>query len=70
MADDGQGIIIRLNNPVDAKAHGIIHFGRPVKKAFRATMKEEAGGALPVKNGNEIELDVKPFEVVTIKLEM
>ena len=41
-----------------------------VKKAFRATMKEKAVGVLPVRNGNEIELDVKPFEVVTIKFEM
>lgn len=70
LADDGQAIIIRLNNPVDATVHGVVHFVRPVKEAFRATMNEEIVGPLSVKNGNGIELDVKPFEVVTIRLEV
>ena len=70
VADDGHGVIIRVNNPVDAEARGVIRFGRPVKKASRVSMKEEAVAALPLTNGNEIELDVRPFEVVTIKFEM
>jgi alpha-mannosidase len=70
MADDGHGIIIRLNNPVNAETRGIIRFARPIKEAFRATMNEKATGPLSLANGNEIELDVKPFEVVTIRFEM
>ncbi len=68
LTDDGQAIVIRLNNPIDAAVRGVVHFGGPVKEAFRATMKEEVVGPLPVKNGSEIELDVRPFEVVTVRV--
>jgi alpha-mannosidase len=70
LADDGKGIIIRLNNPVDLSVQGVVHFERPVEGAQRAMMNESALGSMPIKDGKEIELQVKPFEVVTVRVDL
>ena len=68
LADDGHGIVIRLNNPIDSSIRGVVHFERSVKEAYQASMKEEIVKPLSVKSGNEIELDIRPFEVVTVRV--
>jgi alpha-mannosidase len=68
LADDGQAVIMRLNNPGDVNVRGAIRFEQPVKEASRAMMNEKVIGPLTVKDGTEIELEVKPFEVVTVRV--
>jgi mannosylglycerate hydrolase len=66
VADEKQGIVLRLSNPVDRRVEGVIHFTLPVKEAFRAKMNEEITESIPVSNGHDIHLTMKPFEVITV----
>jgi mannosylglycerate hydrolase len=67
-ADEGKGVIIRLSNPVDRTVEGSIHCKSLVKEAFRATMDEGILESLSVTEGHEIRLTMKPFEVMTVRV--
>jgi len=66
VADEKKGIVLRLSNPVERKVDGRIHFTLPVKEAFRARMNEEITEPIAVSNGHDVSVMVKPFEVVTL----
>ena len=66
LADEQKGIILRVSNPVDRNVEGVVHFTRPVKEAFRTKLNEEITEAVAISNGHDIQLSVKPYEVVTV----
>jgi alpha-mannosidase len=66
VADEKEGIVLRLSNPVDRTVEGVVHFEPIVKEAFRAKMNEEIIEAVVVSNGHDVHLTVKPYEVVTL----
>lgn len=66
VADEQKGIVLRVSNPVDRTVEGLIRFVVSVKEAFRARMNEEITEAIAVSNGHDIQITVKPFEVVTL----
>ena len=68
LADRRDGVIVRLSNPVDRNIDGVLQFKRPVRAAFRTTMNEDILGPLEVREGREIEIAVRPFEVVSLLL--
>ena len=70
MADESNGIVLRLSNPVDRTVDGIIHFEPTVKEAYRAKMNEEIIAAMTVSGGHDLRLTLKPFEVVTLLVRM
>ena len=67
-ADDCNGVILRLYNPVGSEIEGVIHFERPIKEASLAKLNEENMKSLNVKNGQELNLNVKPYEIVTVRI--
>jgi alpha-mannosidase/mannosylglycerate hydrolase len=64
--DDESGIIIRLNNPVDAEVRGAVHLEAKVKEAYRASMNEAIVGPVEILKGHDIPVTVKAFEVMTL----
>ncbi len=67
-AEDGEGTVIRLYEAFNRRTRVKLTLGSPVKKAFLCNMLEEREEELPVK-GNEIFLELKPFEICTLRLE-
>ena len=67
-AEDGSGVVLRVYEPFGA--HGMARFTVPgLRGAKRVTILEETQeGPLSV-NGEQVELPVRPFEVVTLLLD-
>jgi alpha-mannosidase len=69
-ADDESGVIIRLNNPVDAEVLATVHMEAKVKEAYRAMMNETIVAPVEILNGHDIPVTVKAFEVVTLVVKL
>jgi mannosylglycerate hydrolase len=65
-ADEGDGIVLRLSNPVDRTIEATVHFEPSVTEAFRAKMNEDMIETIMVSNGHDVHLTAKPYEVVTL----
>jgi alpha-mannosidase len=68
LAEDGDSVILRLYEPHGARGECTLRFGRPVERVERVNLLEEAEGPVEVHQG-AVRLRVRPFEVVTLKLE-
>ncbi len=66
-AEDSEAIIVRLYDAYDTRTSVNVSFGFDVAKVEYATILEEAEKEIPV-SGNTVKLDVKPFEIVTLKV--
>ncbi len=66
VAEDGGAIIVRFYESTGARGSVTLSTTLPVRKASLATMMEEEQKALPLKDG-EVKVDMKPFEIVTVK---
>ena len=70
-AEDGEDLILRLHEPHGARGTATLRFTRPMHRVQRVNLLEEpAEGATPVvsEDGREIRLDVRPFEVLTLRM--
>ena len=70
-AEEGEGIILRLHEPHGARGTALLRFSRPVQRIERVNLLEEpAEGAEPhlSDDGMEVRLDVRPFEVLTLRV--
>jgi alpha-mannosidase len=68
LAEDGDSVILRLYEPHGARGECTLRFGRPVERVEHVNLLEEAEGPVEVQQG-AVRLRVRPFEVVTLKLE-
>jgi len=68
MAEDGEGVILRLYEPHGARGECTLRFSRRVDRVERANLLEEAEGTVDVRGG-AVRLRVRPFEVVTLMVE-
>lgn len=68
--DGGGGIIVRVNNPFDSQINGIVHAEVKVREAFRAKLNEEIIEQPKGVKGNDISIDVGPFEVATVLIKL
>ena len=67
-ADDGSGdLVIRLHEAVGDRATVTLDVGAPVTHAARASILEEWSDPLPV-DGRRVALDLRPFELATVRL--
>ena len=66
-AEDSDALIVRLYDAYDMRSRVHVNFGFEVAKAEYATILEEPEAEIPV-SGNSVCLDVKPFEIVTLKI--
>jgi alpha-mannosidase len=67
-AEDGRGVILRLYEPHGVRGPATLHFAFGVGRAEKVNLLEEPKEALEVR-GDEVLLDVRPFEVLTLRLE-
>jgi alpha-mannosidase len=66
LAEDGGAVIVRLYEAAGARGTVSLTTNLPVEKAWRADMLENELESVTLKNG-KVQLDLKPFEIVTLK---
>ncbi|HEY5703972.1 MAG TPA: glycoside hydrolase family 38 C-terminal domain-containing protein, partial [Terrimicrobiaceae bacterium] len=66
VAEDGAAIIVRLYESEGGRGPLTLTTTLPVRKAWLASLLETEQKSLSIKNGS-VRLDLKPFEIVTIK---
>ncbi|MBQ8388102.1 MAG: alpha-mannosidase [Clostridia bacterium] len=67
-AEDSEDVIVRLYEAQNIRGRAKVTFGLPVKRVTLCDLMENELATLPVEN-NSVTLDVKGFEIVTLKLE-
>ncbi len=67
-AEDGRGVILRLYEPHGARGPATLRFSSGVGRAERVNLLEEREGTVEVR-GDEVLLDVRPFEVLSLRVE-
>src|SRR5215210_5352717 len=68
MAEEGRGVILRLYEPHGARGECTLRFARRVERVERVNLLEEAEGPVELHQGT-VRLRVRPFEVVTLRVE-
>jgi len=66
VAEDGGSVIVRLYEAEGGRGPAVLTTTLPVRKAWRADLLENEQQALTLREG-AVRLDLKPFEIVTIK---
>ncbi|MDQ1511623.1 MAG: alpha-mannosidase, partial [Actinomycetota bacterium] len=69
MADREPGVVVRLCEAWGARGPVRVSFDRPVHSAVRTDVLERDKAAVRVVGGG-IELELRPFEIVTLKLSL
>jgi alpha-mannosidase len=70
-AEEGEGLILRLHEPHGNRGRATLRFAMPLRRVERVNLLEEpAEGLAPVlaENGVDIHLDVRPFEVASLRV--
>lgn len=68
MAEEGEGVILRLHEPRGARGEATLRFARPVRSVERSNLLEEPEGEPVVVEGDAVRLGVRPFEVVSLRV--
>jgi alpha-mannosidase len=68
LAETRRGVILRLYEPHGARGPATLRFAFGLGRAEKVNLLEEPGEAVEVR-GAEILLDVRPFEVLTLRVE-
>ena len=66
-AEDGDGLIVRLYECERRRGPAALRVGFPLRAAWRTNLLEENEAALVVDDG-AVQLDVRPFQVITLRL--
>ena len=66
-AEDGNGIIVRLYETQRRRGAITLVAGFPLAAAARTNLLEEEKAALAV-DGNTVQYDIRPYEIVTLRL--
>ena len=70
-AEDGRGLILRLYEPHGARGGCVLNFASEVKQAERVNLLEDTQSDRAVRvQGNTVSFKVRPFEVVTLRIEL
>jgi alpha-mannosidase len=69
VADDGDGLIVRLYEAQNQRGPVVISFERPVASAEATDMLERGGEPLAVE-GNSITTSIRPYEIKTIRVRL
>ncbi|KAK0654380.1 Alpha-mannosidase [Lasiodiplodia hormozganensis] len=66
----GRSVILRVYDSLGGRARGRIEWGKvPVKKVFKTNLLEDDGEELVVDKGG-VEIELRPFEVATFRLQL
>ncbi|HEX9369697.1 MAG TPA: glycoside hydrolase family 38 C-terminal domain-containing protein, partial [Roseiflexaceae bacterium] len=69
VADDGNGLIVRLYEAHNQRGPASLKFGRPVAAAVETDLLEREVGPVEV-DGDEVRFQVRPFEVKTLRVRL
>ena len=64
----GRSVTAPVPDPTRRPARAHIRLLQPVKQAWKTNLIEEEPEPLPVSSSGSVELDVRPWEIVTLKL--
>lgn len=67
-AHDGDGLILRLYEPHGSRGKTMLTFDRPVSSARRVNILEEDTEDEATVDGNAVSIDLRPFELVSLRL--
>jgi alpha-mannosidase len=70
-AEDGEGLILRLHEPHGNRGRATLRFHMPLRRVERVNLLEEpveGSGPVLAENGATVHLDVRPFEVVSLRV--
>jgi alpha-mannosidase len=67
--EEGEALILRLYEPRGARGESVLHFAGGVGSIERTNLLEEPEGEAPEVVGDAVHLSVRPFEVVTLRVE-
>ncbi len=70
VAEQGDGIVLRVYNPAAREAEGVIHFERKVRSAWNAKLNEEVNEQLAVNGEHDIPVRVGACGIFTLKIEL
>ncbi|MEK7250065.1 MAG: glycosyl hydrolase-related protein, partial [Bacteroidota bacterium] len=70
VAEQGDGIILRVYNPAAREVEGVIHFERKVRSAWNAKLNEEVNEQLAVNGEHDIPVRVGACAIFTLKIEL
>jgi alpha-mannosidase len=68
-AEDGDGFIVRMYEAYNQRGTARLTFARPVKAACECNLLEENGATITVE-GDTLELEIKPYQVRSIRIRM
>jgi alpha-mannosidase len=71
-AEDGKGLVLRLYEPHGARGTSVLRFAKEIKQAERVNLLEEVERRFAplVAEGSTLRVEVRPFEVLTLRLEL
>jgi alpha-mannosidase len=71
-AEDSRGLILRLYEPHGARGESILRFSKEVMRAERVNLLEETDESMtiPTVDARTLRTEVRPFEVLTLRLEL
>jgi alpha-mannosidase len=69
LADDGDGLIVRLYEAHNQRGQASLRFGRAVASAEETDLLERSRGPLAV-DGDTVQVAVRPFEVKTLRVRL
>ena len=67
-SEDRRGVIVRVCNPTGSEINSLIRFERPIQRAWSTMLNEEQIEPLRVNSGNSVNVAVKPYGIVSIKV--
>jgi alpha-mannosidase len=70
-ADDRSGdVVLRLHEPLGDRGRVRLGFAGEVRRAARCSLLEDAGDELRVVDATTVELELRPFELVTLRVSL
>jgi len=67
MAEDGNGVVLRLYEPHGARGRSLLRFAHRVESVERTNLLEEPEGEVEVQDSS-VRLELRPFEVLTLRV--
>ena len=67
-AEDGQGLIVRLYESQRRRGPVVLRTAFPIARAWETNLLEENETELSV-TGSQVRVDIKPFQIMTLRLE-
>jgi alpha-mannosidase len=66
----GRSVVLRVYDSLGGRSRGTITTTWDVKRAFKCNLLEDDLEEIEVRNGSELDIDLRPFEVASYRLEV